>query len=99
MRPTLSPAFIRRTAASFISRLKTRAFFGISSRPENCLYCPCLTFGVQSSCFSLKARCSTATKTAGSHAKMSGDSAAFKQAFDGDGIVSPGREKINKKVI
>src|SRR5262249_50491490 len=45
--PTLSPAIIRRTAASFISRLKTR--FGISSPPENCLYYPCLIFGVHSS--------------------------------------------------
>ena len=34
--------------------LKTRAFFGISSPPENCLYYPCLTFGVQSTSICLR---------------------------------------------
>jgi hypothetical protein len=47
-RPYDLVAVAGRTAASFISRLKTRAFFGISSPPENCLYYPCLTFGVRS---------------------------------------------------
>jgi hypothetical protein len=40
-----------------MSRLKTRAFFGISSPPENCLYYPCFTFGVQSKGLSSQVNC------------------------------------------
>jgi hypothetical protein len=47
-----------------------------------CLQFRCLTDGVPSSCFSLKARCSTTTNTAQSHAKVPGDTGCSRSSLE-----------------